>query len=235
MFTVFLIERVGWLPFTALYPLPDIGCGSVIGYLRDQLGMLIQSGGAVMWPLLGLSLLSVTLIFERCWFWIKTNYPGRLSRLTTISQMLRGGDVDSVRPLVQADTSVYGKLVMRLLSEVVTKESVVEMIESQRVRLERFMPLLSTIITVAPMLGILGTVSGIISSFQLLSQQTAVTDPKDISSGIAEALLTTAVGLTIAIVVLFPYNAFRAQVDRTLGRLESLAAAASVQRSSSDR
>ena len=84
---------------------------------------------------------------------------------------------------------------------------------------------LSTIITAAPLLGILGTVIGIISSFQVLSEQTAATDPRSVSHGIAEALLTTAAGLTIALVTLFPYMAFRGQIDRTLGRIELLAAA----------
>ena len=88
------------------------------------------------------------------------------------------------------------------------------------------MPTLSTIITAAPMLGILGTVLGIIASFQVLAEQTAVTDPARVSQGIAEALVTTAAGLLIAVVTLFPYNALRAQVDRTLSRIESLAASA---------
>ena len=76
------------------------------------------------------------------------------------------------------------------------------------------------------MLGILGTVLGIIASFELLSAQNASTDPQSVSQGIAESLLTTAAGLVVAVVTLFPYNALRAQVDRTLSRLESLAAAA---------
>ena len=75
------------------------------------------------------------------------------------------------------------------------------------------------------MLGILGTVFGIISSFRVLSDSAAVTDPRAVSQGIAEALLSTAAGLLVAIVVLFPYNSFRAQVDRTLSRIEVLAAA----------
>lgn len=88
------------------------------------------------------------------------------------------------------------------------------------------MPTLSTIITVAPMLGILGTVLGIISSFELLSDQATTADPRSVSQGIAEALITTAVGLVIAIFTLFPYNSLRAQVNRTLSAIESLTWAA---------
>lgn len=178
-----------------------------------------------MWPLLGLSVLAVTLIFERCWFWFKTNHPRRLGRVATVRQLLRRGLPDDARALAVTDFSVYGRVAHPLLQEkTLTQALLTEVIQLQRTRLERFMPTLSTIITVAPMLGILGTVFGIISSFEVLSQQQiAMADPRDVGQGIAEALLTTAAGLIVAIVVLFPYNAFRAQVDRTLDRLESLA------------
>ena len=85
---------------------------------------------------------------------------------------------------------------------------------------------LSTIITAAPMLGILGTVTGIIQSFNLIGSQNVMTDPHLVSGGIAEALITTAAGLVVALLTLFPFMAFRAQVDRSLGRLEVLVASA---------
>ena len=86
--------------------------------------------------------------------------------------------------------------------------------------------------TAAPMLGILGTVTGIIRSFAAVGAQAAggagaegPTDPTLVADGIAQALYTTAFGLLIAIVTLFPYVIFRARIDRALGRLELLAAA----------
>ena len=113
----------------------------------------------------------------------------------------------------------------------------VDAIEAQRPRLERFLPTLSTIITAAPMLGILGTVLGIIASFEVLgggggsagggaSGAGGPSDPALVGRGIAEALITTAAGLVVALGVLLPYNLLRVQVDRTLSRLEQLAAAA---------
>lgn len=191
-----------------------------------SLSDLLQRGGVVMWPLLGISLLVVTLAFERCWFWLATNRPSRLSRLRRIGILLKRGDRAAVRVLNEGDTSVYGRVVAMLIEE--TKRStdavLIEAVESQRPRMERFMVILSTIITAAPLLGILGTVMGIISSFQVLSDEAAQTDPRAVSQGIAEALLTTAAGLSVALIALFPHNAFRAQIDRTLGRIEMLAA-----------
>ena len=88
------------------------------------------------------------------------------------------------------------------------------------------MVILSTVITAAPMLGILGTVLGIIQSFELLGGENILTDPKQVSAGIAEALITTASGLSVALLTLFPFMAFKAQSDRALGRMEALSAAA---------
>lgn len=178
-----------------------------------------------MWPILGLSFIAVILSFERAWFFISANNPGRRTRVARMARLLRAGDRQGARILAADDHSVYGRVVRMLVDEGTNDAVVIEAVEQQRGRLERFMPTLSTIITMAPMLGILGTVTGIIASFQILSDQTAATDPRAVSQGIAEALLTTAAGLVVAITVLVPYNIFRAQIDRTLGRVESLCAA----------
>ena len=76
------------------------------------------------------------------------------------------------------------------------------------------------------MLGILGTVTGIIKSFGLLGNAEQVTDPAAMAVGISEALYTTAFGLIIALVVLFPYNHFRRSADRAMGVFETIGAAA---------
>ena len=187
-------------------------------------GLFIR-GGWVMWPLVGLSILALALIFERCWFWVATNTPWRRARVRRIGRHLREGQRERAAALLEGDRSVYGVLLRRLMDEKPTDAAAADALEQQRPRIERFMPTLGTIITAAPMLGILGTVTGIISAFRVLSDE-AITDPSRVGAGIAEALLTTVAGLVVAIVVLFPYNAFRAQIDRTLGRMETLAAAA---------
>ncbi|TVQ62724.1 MAG: MotA/TolQ/ExbB proton channel family protein [Phycisphaerales bacterium] len=99
-----------------------------------------------------------------------------------------------------------------------------ELLERARPAFERFAPTLSTIITAAPMLGILGTVVGIIASFRLLGGSGPIDDPTAVAGGIATALYTTAFGLVIALGTLFPYAIFRARADRLIGRLETIAA-----------
>ena len=204
-------------------------------FILSSFTQLLDRGGAVMWVLLGLSLISAALAFERCWFWARTNHPGRQAMVERMGQLLRRGLHDQARQLARTDPSIYGGLVRRMLEEQGSPAMLVEAIEGQRPQLERFMPTLSTIITAAPMLGILGTVIGLMTALNLFGDDQAVTDPRLISPAIGESLLTTAAGLVVALMVLFPYNAFRSQIDRTLGRIESLAAAIDQGRSQVDR
>jgi biopolymer transport protein ExbB len=197
--------------------------------LADHIALLIDRGGYVMVPLLVLSVVSLALVIERMWFWAATHRPGRLRRLARLNDALRRGRWEAAEALVGDDRSPYGHVARRLFTLGPSDAVAMEAVESQRPRLDRFMVTLSTIITAAPLLGILGTVVGIIQSFRLLElQQTeqALTDPRDVAGGIAAALLTTALGLIVALMTLFPYMAFRSQVSRALGRLESMIAAA---------
>lgn len=191
----------------------------------DTIAELFHRGGWVMYPLVVLSIVALTFIFERFWFWWRTNNLRSYARYQRVARHLRAGEHDEAHQLVDNDRSVYGRLVQSMLAENASDAVVTEAVENQRPRMERFMPTLNTIISAAPMFGILGTVTGIIASFKVLSESDMITDPSKLGGGIAEALLTTVVGLVVALVVLFPYNAYRAQIDRTLGRMEALVAA----------
>jgi len=191
-----------------------------------MLATLLDKGGWVMGPLLVLSVIAITLCIERMWFWWHTQRFGLSgNRLTNLVSLLRAGQFEKVAPIISNDKTVYGWFIRHLIKFGWTESVAVEAVETLRPRLERFMPALSTIITAAPLLGILGTVSGIIGSFQLLGESRLVTDPREVSGGIAEALLTTEVGLIIALVTLFPFMLYRARIDRTLAKLEMLIAA----------
>lgn len=193
--------------------------------MRD-LAMLIDRGGYVMVPLLVLSVISVALILERCWFWYLVEGRDSIRRLEHLNAALRNGDHKAGKKMVNLDTSPYG-VVAKSLLDIGTSDAVaMEAVESQRPRIDRFMVALSTIITAAPLLGILGTVLGIIQSFRLLGEQAVLTDPSDVAGGIAAALLTTALGLIIALVTLFPYMLFKGWSSRAIGRLDALIAAA---------
>ena len=179
-----------------------------------------------MIPLFVISVISITLILERCWFWFLVGGRGSLTRLNKLNSSFRKSDDALARKLVQKDGSPYGEIAKTLLDEGASDAVAMGAVEMQRPRIDRFMVALSTIITAAPLLGILGTVIGIIQSFKLLGSQELLTDPTDVAGGIAAALLTTAFGLIIALVTLFPYMLFRGWSSRAIGRIEAMIAAA---------
>ncbi|MCB9837727.1 MAG: MotA/TolQ/ExbB proton channel family protein [Phycisphaeraceae bacterium] len=189
---------------------------------------LMEQGGWVMWPLLVMSLASLAMTFERALFWLATNRPGRGRWLITLCDLFRAHNHDGVRSAIRGDSSVYAATAGGVLERGTSDAAVIESVEAVRPAIERFSTAQSTIITAAPLLGILGTVTGIIRSFSLLSSGVSqrVTDPSLVAGGVAEALITTAFGMVVAILALIPYAIFRAKSDRCLGRLEVIAAAA---------
>jgi biopolymer transport protein ExbB len=201
---------------------------ATMGDLRSNLALLIERGGWVMLPLLFLSIVSLTLTIERIWFWSALHRPTRIRWLHRLRHALRTGDRTTAKRLVDRDQSPYSDVGRALLEHGANDAVAVEAVEVQRPKFDRFMVSLSTIITAAPLIGILGTVIGIIRSFRLLGGPAAggLQDPSEVSLGIAEALLTTAMGLIVALVTLFPYMIFRAQAERAIGRVESVIAAA---------
>lgn len=201
--------------------------------MADTLIQLFKAGGWVMYPLLALSVLSIALSFERALFWLRTNSTRSKTRYRSISSRLRKGDIEGARQLADTDGTVYGRFISELLTEVhmgrtgpQVEAAAHDLAQQLRPKVDRFSVPLSTIVTAAPMLGILGTVTGIIKSFQLLGSAQRITDPALVAGGIAEALYTTAFGLFVALVTLFPYVIFRGQSDICQSRLESTAASA---------
>lgn len=200
----------------------------------DAMIALFKAGGWVMYPLAVLSVVSVALTFERALFWMRTHGGSRAARtIERVTREVRRGDLSAASAAAGRDRGVYGRYALALLDEArgrdgepgpVDESFALEQAEGLRPMIERWATTQATIITAAPMLGILGTVTGIIRSFHLLSADQIVTDPSAIAGGIAEALFTTAFGLIVALVTLFPHALFRSHSERCLSRLEVIAA-----------
>ncbi len=191
-------------------------------------GEFFQASGWVAWPLSALSVVSLALCLERAIYFASLRKALRADRVRLISQALRTNN--EVLLARQSGSGLLGRFVSALLESSaqgqIAESHVFAAAESVRPQLERYLSFLSTAITAAPMLGILGTVTGIIKSFGLLGSAERVTDTAAMAVGISEALYTTAFGLVIALGVLFPYNHFRKSADRALGVLETVGAAA---------
>lgn len=184
-----------------------------------------KDGGVVMYPLLVLSVLALAAILERTLYWVLNSSSRELAALDRYARLVIEGERDAAGKLASKDASPVGSLV-RWAHEHPGGgyDGALVRVESLRPRIERFGSFLSAVIAGAPLLGILGTVVGIIESFDLLGAASSVSDPTLIAGGIAQALYTTAAGLTIALVAMFPASVFRARAAMTLSRLESLAA-----------
>lgn len=191
----------------------------------DAMLKFFFTGGVVMYPLLAMSILALTLIFERCIFWFSAPRRSGIARLSHYARVLSSNDQTKAKSDSRNDRSAEGTLVRESFasSDHPSEALAFSVIESIRPSIDRFATTLATIIAAAPLLGILGTVTGIIQSFDLLGESTTVTDPTAVAGGIAEALYTTAFGLAVALVVIFPHVYFRSKGEKTLSRLETLA------------
>ena len=182
------------------------------------------SGGPVMYPLLACSLIVLTVIIERAIFWMHTGRQRNRKLVDDILELCRSGDWDAVRQKSEGCKDFVARI---LVSGILHREfSMLKAMESEAAdeiqRMRRFMSVLDTMITVAPLLGIFGTVIGIITSFEMLGAS-GVDHPHAVTAGVAQALITTATGLGIAILSVFPYNYFNAKVERAALDIERYA------------
>ena len=185
---------------------------------------IFNQGGPVMYPLLACSILALSVVIERAIFWIRLGIQSQPALVDEVLELARRGDWESIKNKT-VNTGDY--IIKILVSGILHKEfSMIKAMEAaaadQIKNMRRFMGVLDTMITVAPLLGIFGTVLGIISSFEILGAA-GIEHPQEVTSGIAQALITTAAGLGIAILSVFPYNYFNSRVENAAMLIEKYA------------
>lgn len=175
---------------------------------------LIQKGGVLMWPLLACSMLTVAIVIERILFWIKMGVQQDQTCVSRIYELTEAGDFEQVDEIGGTTKCMTCRILIAGLTHrnYGLSENLEAAASVEIASMKRGLSVLDTVITVAPLLGILGTVSGIINSFDLLGAA-GIEDPKAVTGGIAQALITTAAGLSVAIVTLIPYNALVRKVE----------------------
>ena len=185
---------------------------------------LFQQGGIVMYPLLVCSLVSLTVIIERSLFWIREKGRADDSLVNEVLELARLRKYEQIKKGAEgAADYVVRVLVCGLVHREYSLSKAMEMAAVEEIkRMKKYLPVLDTIITAAPLLGIFGTVIGIIHSFDMLGRA-GIQDPQAVTSGIAQALVTTAAGLLIAVFTLFPYNYFTSKVEKAGIRIEKYA------------
>ncbi|MEH1922324.1 MotA/TolQ/ExbB proton channel family protein [Nostoc sp.] len=187
---------------------------------------LFVAGGVVMWPLLAFSVLGVALIIERIRFWVRINQ--RQSRVVRdVLNLYRLDNVVGAMDKLQknADLPLARIFLAALELEEPNPEEFRLALESEAQAeiplLKRFQNIFETIISLAPLLGLLGTVLGLIASFASLNLgDVGGTKTTGVTSGISEALVSTASGLIVAIFILMFANTFRGLYQRQIALIQ---------------
>lgn len=199
----------------------------------DLIG-LFNSGGVVMWPLLGFSLVVTTLILERSLFWLQIykTQDAFIQKVLLLYATRPQAAIDSLKKNAQFP-------IARIFLAALTLEqgppddfrlALESAAQSEMPLLKRFNTVFETIIGVAPLLGLLGTILGLMKSFSSLRiGEAAGESATEVTSGIGTALVSTAMGLVVAIATLLFANLFlglyrrqRAAIEAYAGRLELL-------------
>jgi len=184
---------------------------------------IIRAGGGFMWPIVLCSIISVAIILERLWALQSSRViPRDLGR--KVWNWIESDQLTDKFIAALEQTSPLGKLLaIGLANRNRPRALMVERLEDggRHVvhEMERFLNTLGTIAAVAPLLGLLGTVAGIIRAFSAITVN-GLGDPQVLSGGIGEALITTAAGLSVAIPSLIAYRYLRGKVERLVIQME---------------
>lgn len=181
------------------------------------------AGGPIMYPILLVAIVAVAVVGERIFWWIRLGLRRSPQRLEKLLAALENGDFKEAARLAQGATDPVIRMIYHGLNHVHSSlQGALQVAAGMELqKAGRFLVVMDTLVTLAPLLGLLGTVTGIMGSFTSIgSAELAV---EKVTGGIGEALIATACGLGIAIVALVPFNYFTGRVARLQFELETAA------------
>lgn len=178
---------------------------------------IILKGGPVMAPLLLCSVIASTVVIERFLFWRRI---GNRQVADKLIEQVERGDLNKANESARQTDAPLVRVMASGLAHLNDATKALEAAAQREVPvLKQRLTILDTIITLAPLLGLLGTVTGMIGSFGIMSQ-VGIGQPHAVTGGVAEALIATATGLLIAILTLVPYNYFSNRAEREMEEIE---------------
>jgi biopolymer transport protein ExbB len=177
---------------------------------------LFKKGGPIMWPILLTSFLGITVVVERLLFIIRENGNREPEVVEKMLESVEKRDIDGALAIGrQSKDSVARILVYSLTNKEYSLSNAFIRASSQELaRFSQGIATLDTVITAAPLLGLLGTVTGMMKTFGSLSGGDIGAAAGQITGGVAEALIATTCGLAIAIMGLLPYNYLNARTEQ---------------------
>lgn len=186
---------------------------------------LLEQGGIIMFLILLLSLVATVIIIERLVYLRKIQADER-KLIGRLKSTLEKGHFDEAMSICESNPSPITNLMRvgiehRNYTSSTIKDAIVDAAAMEVPRLERFLSALGSIASIAPLLGLLGTVTGNIRLFGVLGDYGAIGDPAVLAGGISEALLTTAAGIVVSIPAIIFYNYLVSKVNHIIIRLEN--------------
>lgn len=188
---------------------------------------LLIKGGPILWVILLLAIPVLAILIERLLYFrrISTDEEKLLAR---VKGAVEKGHYDEALAICDTVEAPVGGLIRaavenRQLSEADLREAVRDAAVRELPQVEQSIQAVNVIANISPLLGLLGTVTGIINSFNVLGEFGAVTDPSVLAKGISEALLTTAAGILIAVPSMIAYAWLAGKANSVIGRLEGQA------------
>ena len=183
---------------------------------------LFNSGGFVMYPLLILSLITLAIAVER-FYYFRNNRKGSKTFFHGVYHAAAAKDWDVVRQLCSEFPSALSRVIASGMahdkSEAAMKSAFEDRMSMESISFHRYLDYLSAIVTIAPLLGLLGTVTGMIQTFSVLDNGGGAAA---ITGGVGEALVATASGLCVAIIAFCFYTYFDHQLDTLVTDTERL-------------
>ena len=203
-------------------PAPEAApSGGVLGsnWLIDK----FHRGGPVMWPILLVSIVGLTVVIERIFWWTGRWFRRDPKRIEKVFTAIENGDTAEASRLSRGSRDPVLRMMWNGLNHQHTSlQGALQVAAGIEIkRAGRFLVVMDTLVTLAPLLGLLGTITGLIRSFSFLGNEELAVQA--VTGGIAEALIATACGLGIAIFALIPFNFFTSRVSNLEFELQTAA------------
>ena len=182
-----------------------------------------HQGGPVMWPILIVSIIALTVVIERCFWWGGRWFRRDPKRIEKVFTAIENGDTAEASRLSRGSRDPVLRMMWNGLNhQHASLQGALQVAAGIEIkRAGRFLVVMDTLVTLAPLLGLLGTITGLIRSFSFLGNEELAVQA--VTGGIAEALIATACGLGIAIFALIPFNFFTSRVSNLEFELQTAA------------
>ncbi len=212
------------LPVARDGPAADAEGGTILG---KNLWQTFRAGGALMWPILAASVIGMAFIIERAVALRESAVVPRGVGKAVVEAVASAGAASAARLCEERPSALTRVLAAGLAVADRSREEILTAMEEAGEReqwlMDRFNRPLNIVSSVAPLLGLLGTVQGMILAFDVVARKGAMGDPRQLASGVATALLTTFAGLAVAIPCYCFYHYYRDKADRMIVQIEDCA------------